>query len=234
MSGLTPALVVVVNNALDWQRVVGEGWYRIPLRHAPNPVAAEVLAFYLTRRCGDLAWHVHYYAQVRQYRLLRRRELLPAEVPHPRADEWYYRIEVGPLQSLVHPLPSRQLRRITFIPTTLEQLQSATDVAELWLTDDEEAALRTYFPDAALKATRRLAIEEQREQYCTRPKWPATFGNVSSTHSSFDSAAELRQHKEHSLLMPRSECRLAPHALHPRRLPLPPRSRTFRLQGWCQ
>ena len=229
MSGLTPTLVVVVNNALDWQRVVGEGWYRIPLRHAPHPVAAEVLAFYLTRRCGELAWQIRYYAQVRQYRLRRRRELLPSETAHPRADEWYYRIEVGPLQSLDRPLLSRQLRRTTFIPTTFEQLQSATDVSELWLTDDEAEVLWAYFPDAALKATRRCAIEEQRAAYRACPSRP--FRNVLKIRRMFGSAARLRQNKEHSLLAQKSECRLAPHALHPRRLPLPPRSRTFFQQG---
>ncbi len=198
MSVLTPALVVVVNNALDWQRVVAEGWYRIPLRHAPSPVAADVLAFYLTRRCGELAWHVHYYAQVRQYRLLRRRELLPAEPTHPRADEWYYRVEVGPLQALARPLPSRQLRRITFIPTTFEQLQSAADVSELWLTEDNEALLWRYFPDAALKATRRLVIEEQRVAYRVRPSCSSAAENGYSTQIRFGSGAELRQKNTHS------------------------------------
>ena len=165
MSALTPALVVVVNNTDDWQRVVAEGWYRIPLLHAPCPVAAEYLAFYLTRRVGMEAWQVRYYAPVRQYRLLKRRELLPTEPAHPRADDWYYQVELGQLQSLAHPVPSRHLRRITFIPTTLEQLQTAADVVDLWTTDDEAAVLWSYFPDAARKSIQRMSLEEQRMAY---------------------------------------------------------------------
>lgn len=165
MSALTPALVVVVNNAGDWQRVVAEGWYRIPLLHAPCPVAAEYLAFYLTRRVGMEAWQVRYYAPVRQYRLLRRHELLPEEPSHPRADDWYYRVELGALQSLTYPVASRQLRRVTFIPTTLEQLQTAADVVDLWTTDDEAAVLWSYFPDAARKSIQRMSLEEQRMAY---------------------------------------------------------------------
>ena len=45
-------LVVLVNNLADWRRVVEEGWYRIPLRSAPQPVAASYLAFYQSRVFG--------------------------------------------------------------------------------------------------------------------------------------------------------------------------------------
>ena len=61
-----------------------------------------------------------------------RRELLPNEPTHPRADERYYRFALGPLWALPAPVPSRRLRRITFIPTTFGQLLYAQDVADLW------------------------------------------------------------------------------------------------------
>ncbi len=165
MTTLTPALVVVVTNQLDWQRVVEEGWYRIPLQHAPEVVAAEYLAFYFTRRFNNDAWHVAYYAPVLRYNLLLRRDILPDEATHPRADQWYYRVALATPQRLIRPVPSRHLRRVTFIPTTLEQLFNADDIADLWKTDDEAAMLWTYFPDAALKATRRLTFEEHPHSY---------------------------------------------------------------------
>jgi hypothetical protein len=160
MRTLTPALVVVVTHQHNWRRVVDEGWYRIPLQHAPDVVAAEYLAFYFTRRFGACAWHIVYYAPVLRYNLLQRRDILPDEPEHPRAEHWYYRVAVGTPQPLTRPIPSRRLRRITFIPTTLEQLHTANDVVQLWRTDDEASILWTYFPDAALKATRRLTLEE--------------------------------------------------------------------------
>src|SRR5205807_9860691 len=51
-------LVVVVNNADDWQRIRDEGWYRIPVSRAPQQVGADTLAFYLTQRAGDFPWQI--------------------------------------------------------------------------------------------------------------------------------------------------------------------------------
>lgn len=155
-----PTLVVVVNNRQDWQRVINEGWYRIPLEHAPHPVAAEALAFYLTRPFGADAWQVAWYAPTLRYQIVTRRELLPAEPDHPRAGEGYYRIALGPVRRLERPITSQRLRRVTFIPTTFGQLLTATDVADLWQIDDVTPMLWTQFHDAAIKATARLNLEE--------------------------------------------------------------------------
>ncbi len=141
MSTAQPVLVVVVNNRCDWQRVVNEGWYRIPLKHAPQPIAADYLAFYLTKAFDVERWQVRCYAPVLRYQLLARRDLIPDEPAHPRANERYYRVDVGPLQQLTVPLLSRRLRRVTFIPTTLERLCTTSDLADLWLCEDAGALL---------------------------------------------------------------------------------------------
>jgi hypothetical protein len=40
-------LVAVINNLEDWQRVQDEQWYRIPTKHAPEPVPnIDILAFF--------------------------------------------------------------------------------------------------------------------------------------------------------------------------------------------
>lgn len=165
MSTAQPVLVVVVNNRRDWQRVVNEGWYRIPLRHAPQPVAADYLAFYLTKAFEVERWQVRCYAPVLRYQLVARRDLIPDEPAHPHATERYYRIDLGPLQQLATPLISRHLRRVTFIPTTLERLCTAKDLVDLWQGDDAGDLLWTEFPDAARKATSRLALEEAQKRY---------------------------------------------------------------------
>lgn len=154
-----PALVVIVNNQADWRRVVDEGWYRIPVRRAPRPVAAAYLAFYQTRIFGDDAYRIRYVAPVRRYQVMARRELLPDQREHPRASERYYRIDVGALEELAEPVRSRRLRRISFIPTTLRRLMEADEINELWLGDDD-SVLWNLFPSAALKAERRLTLGE--------------------------------------------------------------------------
>ena len=131
-------LVAVLNNADDLRRAAAEGWYRIPQRRAPRRIGADYLAFYQTGAFQDQdeAQTVTYYAPTRRYRLATRRELLPAEAQHPRADEYYYRIDIGPLHRLERPVPATTFKRVTFIHTTLDCLLSASDVRELFRQDD--------------------------------------------------------------------------------------------------
>jgi hypothetical protein len=125
-------LVVVVTRPVDLARAREQGWYRIPLARAPRTLAAEWLAFYLTAAFGAERWAVRYIAAVRAVDVATRAALLPQEPAHPRAAARYYRFALGPLRALPAPLPSRRLRRITFIPTSYGQLLRAGDVAELW------------------------------------------------------------------------------------------------------
>ncbi len=136
-----PVLVAVVTRPADLARARDEGWYRIPLRHAPHPLAAEYLAFYQTAAFGSERWAVRYLAPIRRVGLALRHELLPHEARHPRAGERYFRFELGPLRPLPAPVPSRRLRRIVFIPTSYGQLLRASDVAELWHPPGEPAGM---------------------------------------------------------------------------------------------
>ncbi|MCB0188588.1 MAG: hypothetical protein KDE31_30165, partial [Caldilineaceae bacterium] len=115
-----------------------EGWYRIPQRKAPRRIGADYLAFYQTGAFGEKeeAQTVTYYAPTRRYRLVTRRELLPTEADHPRSEEYYFRIELGPLQRLARPIPAQQFRRVTFIHTSFHHLLTAERVSDLFYKDD--------------------------------------------------------------------------------------------------
>lgn len=130
-------LVVVLNNALDFARAQNEGWYRIPQRRAPRRIGADFLAFYQTGAFRDQpeAQTISFIAATRRYRLMRRCELLPDELDHPRAEEYYYRIDIGPLQRLERPVPATNFRRVTFIHTTMARLLTATDVKDLFQSE---------------------------------------------------------------------------------------------------
>lgn len=125
-------LVVVVTRWRDWELICTEHWYRIPVARAPKRLGADYLAFYHTKNFGELRWSIAYYAPVLAYRLVRRSELFPDEAGHPRANQLYYKVELGPLMALPRPIPSLRLRRITFIPTTLLRLLTAQEVRDLW------------------------------------------------------------------------------------------------------
>lgn len=146
-------LVAVVNNRADLRRAASEGWYRIPQRRAPRRVGADYLAFYQTGAFESKteARTVSYYAAIRRYQLLSRAELLPDEADHARAEEYYFRIEIGPLMRLARPVPATTFRRLTFIHTTLERLLNAKDVKELKLEAEPFQALWSALRDSRLR-----------------------------------------------------------------------------------
>lgn len=137
LEGRRTVLVAIVNNQEDLARAAVDGWYRIPQRRAPRRIGADYLALYLTGAIeGEGAHSVAWYAPTRRYRLLARCDLIPDEPNHPRANDSYFRIDIGPLRPLQPPVPAASYRRLTFIHTTLEQLLSARDVTELFRKDD--------------------------------------------------------------------------------------------------
>ncbi len=136
-------LVAILNNERDFLIARDEGWYRIPAERAPDGIHAQYLAFYQTKDFGDDAFAIHYYARIAGVEMLKRRDLLPAEPDHPRADQGYYKLSIGPLVRLPHAIISRKWRRITFLVTTGERFQKAWEVNDLVLgAQDEDVVWR--------------------------------------------------------------------------------------------
>lgn len=148
-------LVAVMNNLDDWRRVQDEGWYRIPVKHAPEPVPhIDWLAFYQTKTFREDRWAVHFYARVLGHELLTRQDLMPAEPNHPRAKAWYYKLSLGPLHHKLPPIISEKRRRITFIFTTGDRFEAATEINDL-LNDESPAG----YPFVTLKETKEDFVE---------------------------------------------------------------------------
>jgi hypothetical protein len=133
-------LVAYVPHPADFERIRQEGWYRIPQRHAPQEFLATYFAFYFGRRFGEQKWAIHYYARQLGHELTTRRVLLPDEPDHPRADELYYKVQLGPVQQLERPIISLRWRRITFIHTTWDRLQEAREINDLLVEGGSYAA----------------------------------------------------------------------------------------------
>jgi len=131
-------LVAVLPRARDLVIAREQGWYRVPLARAPRNIAAEALAFYQTAAFGTERWAVRYIATVARVGIATRRELLPDEATHPHANDRYLCFRLDTLETLPAPVPSRKLRRITFIATSLGQLLRAHDVAELWHAEEHQ------------------------------------------------------------------------------------------------
>ncbi len=160
------ALVVVVNDPGDMARAREQGWYRIPLDQAPRRVAAEYLAFYQTGAFPpEERWAVRWYAAVRGYHLATRAELIPEESNHPRADRQYYKVTLAALEALPRPVPSRRLRRITFIPTTLARLLQAEEINDLWIKSTAQEKLWAALKQADVESERQYPLCEDLPQY---------------------------------------------------------------------
>lgn len=117
------------------------GWYRIPLRTAPKVIAVDYLAFYQPASFGKHGGRIEYVAEVRGHELVTRLELLRDEPNHPRAHEEYYKIQLGALEKLPQPILADKWRRLTFLYTTGEHLQSARTLYDLVVQNEERNIL---------------------------------------------------------------------------------------------
>lgn len=132
-------LVAVMTNPRDLEIARLLGWYRVPLRKAPKLIEVDTVAFYQTSGFGEEhRWQIEYYAPLRGHELTTRRELLRDEPDHPRAQEEYYKLQLGPLERLPSPIPAGRWRRVTFLYSTGERLAAARSLRELVVRGDEE------------------------------------------------------------------------------------------------
>jgi hypothetical protein len=146
MSPQSPApeallLVVVMNDPRDFDIARLLGWYRIPLRSAPKVVAVDYLAFYQTAAFGEDKWQIRNIAPVRGVELARRAELIQDEPDHPRANQEYYKIQIGSLIPINPPIRTGDWKRITFLYTTGEYFNHAAILNDLVVTSDERRLL---------------------------------------------------------------------------------------------
>ena len=63
------------------------------------------------------------------------------------------------------PIPSRRLRRITFIPTTLARLLEADEINDLWIKSSAQERLWAALKQADIEAERQYPLREDLPQY---------------------------------------------------------------------
>jgi hypothetical protein len=134
-------LVCLIPSPRDLEIARLLGWYRIPLRTAPKVVAVDYLAFYQPSAFGQRGGQIEYVAEVRGHELTTRGELLKDEAGHPRANEEYYKIQIGGLEKLKEPIIAEKWKRITFLYTTGEYLLNAKRLNDLVVDGDERLVL---------------------------------------------------------------------------------------------
>jgi len=172
-------LVALLNQPRDLEIVRAEHWYRIPAKHAPvHLTQTRYVAFYLTKAFGETKWTIREYAPVRGHELVRRHDLFPDEADHPRADDAYYKLQLGALIELPHPIVSRSGRRILFIWTTGDKFSRAVELNDLLGRSAVDDALWDALKSAGIGAERQIVVRDKRARYRVDFWIPCARGNV--------------------------------------------------------
>jgi hypothetical protein len=170
-------LVAIVNNQRDFEIARDEGWYRVPRKHAPQTATeAAVLAFYFTKAFGDEKWSIRWYAPIRGHELARRRDLFPGKPDHPRADEVYYKLQLGPLIQLELPIYSLRWRRITFVETSWDRFSAAEEINDLYASGAD--GLFVTLKDEGFWPEREFEVREAGASYTVDLAIPCREGTV--------------------------------------------------------
>jgi hypothetical protein len=159
-------LVVIMNNQADWRRVQDEGWYRIPVKHAPGEVPyVDWLAFYFTAKFHSDKWAIHYFAPVQGHELVTRLDLFPAQSNHPRARDTYFKMMLGQIEHKLPPITSHKWRRVTFISTTGDRFANAREVNDLFDRNSPQGQLYVTLKEAGFQVEQGWHIEENQAHY---------------------------------------------------------------------
>lgn len=135
-------LVAIVPNPKDLELARLLGWYRIPLKSAPRVIAVDYIAFYQTAAFDEQnRWQIKYISPVNGHELTTRVQLFRDEKDHPRANEEYFKIQIGDMIQLENPIHADRWRRITFLYTTGFLLKNASSVHDLVVEGEEREIL---------------------------------------------------------------------------------------------
>ena len=146
-------LVAIIPKPRDLEIARVLGWYRIPIRSAPKIIQVDYLCFYQPASFGPEAkWRVETFAAMRGSELVKRKDLFKDQPEHPRANDEYYKIQLGPLMSLPHHIPAGNWQRFTFLYTTGEKLYQANVLKDLVVRDEERTLLWRTLREKALQA----------------------------------------------------------------------------------
>jgi very-short-patch-repair endonuclease len=148
-------LVAILKTKADFAILQERGWYRIPVKNAPQRFPPRWLAFYQPQAFQDDPFRVRYFGEVASIDTVKRRELFPNEIESARSDSEYYRIHLKSLQERPNPILSLRWRRIVFIATTWDKFCRAEQINDLF----DESPLEDLFW-ARLK---QLAIQAERQ-----------------------------------------------------------------------
>ena len=152
-------LIAILKFVEDLEILFKQGWYRIPVKTAPaNLPEFLYLAFYQPRCFGKHKWRIRYYGRIDSISITKRKDLLPDQLNHPRAEQDYYKIRLADLREMLPPLISSRGRRIVFIPTTIEKLIKAEEINHCFHNSPLEDKLWESMKNQDIRAERNVYV----------------------------------------------------------------------------
>src|SRR3972149_12147418 len=162
-------LVAVLKSQQDFEIARTQNWYRIPVENVDRLLKdrwpPRWLAFYQTKTFGGQAYAVNYVCKVTDISTVRRCELFPDDPIDDRSQRVYYKISFAKLEPLPTPVPSRRLRRIVFIPTTVRKLHTAREVNDLFDDSPLENELWSALKKVRISAERQEMVDVADKRY---------------------------------------------------------------------
>ena len=162
-------LVAILKEKRDLTFARERHWYRIPVKSVPRNVRnldVRQIAFYLPKAFEEQAYTIRVFTEVKGIRIVRRKDLIPEEILDPRSENNYFKIELGNLQPLPQPIPSKRQRRVVFIETTPSKLFCAKELNDLYHESPLEEELWTTFKAEQIDAERQFFIGAKGSRYC--------------------------------------------------------------------
>jgi hypothetical protein len=152
MSAISPnsiILVAVLPGPRDLEIARLLGWYRIPLRTAPKMLTVDFLAFYQPGSFGEQGGQIAFLAPVIGHELVTRSDLLQDETDHPRAQDEYFKLQLGSLIALPTPVRADRWRRFAFFYTTGEYLLNSRTLTDLIIRPNDRGQVWTALRERA-------------------------------------------------------------------------------------
>jgi len=113
-----------------------------------------------------------------------RRDLIPSEPDHPRAGQWYYALQLGPLEHKLPPIVANRWRRVTFIVTSGDRFMNAVEINDLFERESPVGQLYVRLKELGIQVEREWWIDEEGTAYLVdlalpvEDGWlPVTFGD---------------------------------------------------------
>jgi hypothetical protein len=126
-------LVGVVGRKRDVTLLRERSLYRIPVNAMPDGVQTDVLGFFLPSHLMHGKGGIYYYAVLRGVELQRRRDILPEEPNHPRANERYWLCQCSTVRPTNPPILNPTHHAFAFIRTTWDRFADALTISDLYV-----------------------------------------------------------------------------------------------------